>query len=156
MLPPSPPEPQPEPTKTEHQDPEQGAICRNTFQERLADAKNAIVAAQRYKTEYERVMPWFNEHCRLLSQTEIVVRRLNDPMSFVCDTNKGRPNGLDPKFLATHGTGPSAPAVFSDRSHDDYLCLKIDPIPLDLNDESLPNIAAIMCHESTRPNCHNK
>lgn len=155
-LPPAPPEPTPEPSKVERQNPGQEASCRETFRERLVDAKNAIAAAQRYKTEYERVMPWFEAHCRLLSQTEIVVRKLNDPAAFVCGTNKGRPKELDSKFLATHGTGPSAPAVFSNRSNDNYLCLKIDPIPLDLNDESLPNIATILCHESANPGCHNK
>jgi hypothetical protein len=65
--------------------------CASSWEERLADFRSAVPTWQRYNTDYERVMPWFDEHCRWLSDLEIAIRKIDDSAAFVCDTNKGRP-----------------------------------------------------------------
>ena len=76
--------------------------CAQSFPERLQDARDAIERAATEAQEYDKVMPWWNEHCRWLTDLEIAIRKIDDPNAFVCDTKKGRPKGLTSDFVLDH------------------------------------------------------
>lgn len=76
--------------------------CAESFPVRLADFRSAASQHQRYMAEYNRVMPWFDEHCRWLTELEIAIRKIDDPAAFVCDTQKGRPKGLTTQVALEH------------------------------------------------------
>lgn len=99
--------------------------CAASWPERAEDFRNGLIAAKRYKREYERAMPWFHEHCRVLSEIEIVVRKLDDEWSFVCDTQKGRPKGLTTEYVADHQSTPS-PTMFVEYLNNDAWCEPFD------------------------------
>lgn len=95
--------------------------CSESFPARLADFRQSVVAQQRYMREYERVMPWFDEHCRWLSELEIAIRKIDDPAAFVCDTRKGRPKGLTSEFALDH-QGPRTVENFVDDAAANTWC----------------------------------
>jgi hypothetical protein len=76
--------------------------CAESFPERLQDARDAVIRGQEEAAEYDRIMPWWNEHCRWLTDIEIAIRKLDDPNAFVCDTKKGRPKGLTSDLVLDH------------------------------------------------------
>lgn len=76
--------------------------CAESFPERLEDAQQAVVRQQKEAAVYDRVMPWFNEHCRWLTDLEIAIRKIDDANAFVCDTSKGRPKGLTADLVLDH------------------------------------------------------
>src|SRR4051794_39675383 len=80
------------------------AECRASYPERLADAQQAIAQQAGYMAEWERVMPWFEAHCRPLTDLERAIRKIDDPGAFVCDTKKGRPRELTTAFVAAHSS----------------------------------------------------
>lgn len=76
--------------------------CGETYAERLTDFRDGMDAVQVYRREYNRVMPWFREHCRFLEDYEIAIRRIDTAEAIVCDTKKGRPKGLTAEFALAH------------------------------------------------------
>ncbi len=76
--------------------------CAATFRDRLASMRETLVGYEQHNREHERLIPWFNEHCRFLTDLEIAIRKLDDENSFVCDTQKGRPKGLTSTAVIDH------------------------------------------------------
>jgi hypothetical protein len=109
---------------------EQATECRDTYAERLEDAKRAITATLAELRERKRVgadaaISWFDAHCRFLSKLEIVVRKLDDENAFVCDTAKGRPAALTGAFLLRYMNSPPA-GEFQARRAEDLACEPYD------------------------------
>jgi len=99
--------------------------CAESFPERLQDARDAIMRWQQEAAEYERIMPWWNEHCRWLSDLEIAIRKIDDANAFVCDTKKGRPKGLTADLVLDHQQRPTA-QNFQKHFQPSYLCESFD------------------------------
>lgn len=113
--------------------------CAASFRARLAETRAAIKAQAQYMKEYNRAMPWFNEHCRVLSPLEIAIRKLDDPNSFVCDTSKGRPAGLTTRFVIEHAS-PMTISGFQEHSADSMFCAALgDPVSLYLEPSPEPD-----------------
>lgn len=102
--------------------------CSASFNARLAEARAAIASKQAYDKELKK-MDWWSEHCRFLSPLEIGIRKLDDPNSFVCDTQKGRPPGLTTKFVLEHGVGLGY-EQWQTHSEENLACQSHDPISL--------------------------
>lgn len=99
--------------------------CAATFPERLADFRQGIVQHQQYMTVHDRIMPWWTEHCRWLTDREIAIRQIDDPNAFVCDTQKGRPKGLTSEMVLDYQS-PQDAAIFIDYSDEDRWCEAFD------------------------------
>lgn len=97
------------------------AVCAATWQERLADARQAVLANQAYMQVHRKYIPWFREHCRFLTEFEIAARKLDDPHAFVCDTQKGRPKGLTSE-IAVEYDSPTDPHVYQKHFMPDVFC----------------------------------
>lgn len=133
------------------------AACSASFSERLADARQAITAQRAYMAEYDRVMPWFEAHCRVLEEVEIVARRLDDPMSFVCDTRRGRPAGLTTRFIAEHSLPLDVP-TFQRRSPENTQCREADArdrVSLALHNAGPVEILEVMCFGVETEQCES-
>jgi hypothetical protein len=112
-------------TPPKWQDEANAETCAASWEERLADFRAAIPAQQRYMKAYNRVMPWFYEHCRWLSELEVAIRKLDDTASFVCDTKKGRPKELTSDFALEH-QGPEHASIFIEYFEANRLCQDFD------------------------------
>jgi len=136
------------------------ATCAESFPERLADFREGVVAQQRYMAEYNRVIPWFQEHCRWLSTREIAIRKLDDPAAFVCDTRRGRPKELSSEFALSHDS-PRDIATFIEHSEVNRWCGPFDRasrISLELAQAEQPEVEArivleVMCWHVESPKC---
>ncbi len=114
------------------------AACPASFPERLADAQRAIPLSRQLQAEAARVVPWFDAHCRFLSALERAIRKLDDDLSFVCDTTVGRPKGLTGKrYLELSGGGLSV-VDLQDRAVDSQRCAEVDPVSLDMHTPPVP------------------
>lgn len=107
------------------------ASCGLSYNERLADARSAIQRSWEYDSEvaaYRPALDWFEQHCRFLEWEEIVVRKLDDPDSFVCDTNKGRPKGLNAEQIQyfQHNGRELTVSVLVKWGHSNLLCREHD------------------------------
>lgn len=95
--------------------------CAESFPARLADAKQALVQFEAFHQDYQKAKPaleWFEAHCRFLEELERVVRKVNDPNAFVCDTQKGRPKELTAELVLNYSTIPNVGAFQADQHHD--------------------------------------
>lgn len=100
--------------------------CAASFPERLADFRQAIPAFEEYRADYDRVMPWFYEHCRWLTDLEIAIRKIDDAAAFVCDTRKGRPRGLTAEFALDHSYPVNSPVLFVEHREPNDWCSAFD------------------------------
>jgi hypothetical protein len=129
--------------------------CAASFPERHADAISAITLQSRYMAEWKRVMPWFDQNCRVLSELERAIRKIDDPAAFVCRTQKGRPKELTSQFVLDHSQ-PADIVIFQDRYHDDDVCELYDQAErtsLVLRDAPPGQVLAAYCYGSTSPKC---
>lgn len=130
--------------------------CESTYPARLADAKRAIHEHRMYEIEYARAMPWFFEHCRMLSSLERAIRKIDDPAAFVCDTKKGRPRELTTRYVATH-SAPLGLAIFMRYAHADDECeahdLAAGRPSLVIRDEAPAHLLEVLCWQSSTPRC---
>jgi hypothetical protein len=101
--------------------PDLAAQCSGSYPARLADARNAIAEHTRYMLERREVMPWFEQHCRFLSELERAIRKLDDPAAFVCESAKGRPKRLTTAFIAEHSQ-PVDVVILQEFFHADDVC----------------------------------
>lgn len=114
--------------------------CVASFPARISETRAAVTTQRAYMKEYSKAMPWFDAHCRLLSELEIAIRKLNDPASFVCDTAKGRPPALTPKFVREHAN-PASISDFQPSLEMNRMCAADDPVVLvDLDAPTPPTI----------------
>jgi len=112
--------------------------CAASFHARHVETRKATAAQSTYMAEYNRAMPWFNEHCRFLSELERVARKLDDPNAFVCDpAATGRPAGLTHAFVDAH-LAPAEIEQWQSSSAENIECAKVDPVSLDLRDPPEP------------------
>ncbi len=135
--------------------------CAQSWPARLADAKQAIVAAGRAQADKTAAtkLAWFDQHCRFLNPLEIAIRKLDDPNSFVCDTQKGRPAGLTSAFVLEHQG--LALGDFQELLADDRICEPFDAaerMSLVMNDSdvdaaSVGQRLAVICYGDDRPRC---
>jgi hypothetical protein len=136
--------------------PELPAECAASYPERLVDAQHAITEQAVYMAEWGRVMPWFDQHCRFLTELERAVRKIDDPAAFVCDTRKGRPAELTSTFVAEH-SGPADVVLFQEIVGDNDRCAPFDVAegrpPLVLRDPTPAQTLAVICYASARPSC---
>lgn len=95
--------------------------CAESYPERIADVRRARAEHAAYMAEHKRLAVWFNEHCRFLSELEIAIRKLDDELSFVCDTQKGRPKGLTGAAVAPYLV-PTTIVIHMEWSHSDVVC----------------------------------
>jgi hypothetical protein len=116
------------------------------WKQRAAMVRKAVALQLVHNREYRRAMPWFYRHCRFLTEQELEVRKANDPTTFVCDTMKGRPAGLTPKFVREH-RAPSRNVDLlklwdeEQRTHvvaTNKKCAAEDPLSLSWDDEPDP------------------
>jgi hypothetical protein len=138
------------------------AECAQSWPTRLADAKQALVAAGRAQADKVAAnkLAWFDQHCRFLNPLEIAIRKLNDPNSFVCDTQKGRPAGLTSSFVLDHQGGLALGDV-QELLADDRVCEPFDDaerMSLVMNDSntdaaSVGQRLAVLCYDDDRPKC---
>lgn len=88
--------------------------CSETFPARLKDAQHAVLKRDSFLDEYAKartVLEWFEAHCRFLTERELAARKLDDPLSFVCDAKaKGRPKNLTAELVMTYSTIPPTSA----------------------------------------------
>lgn len=136
--------------------PELPAECAASYPERLVDAQHAIAEQAAYMVEWRRVMPWFEQHCRFLTELERAVRKVDDPAAFVCDTNKGRPRELTSRYVAEH-SAPADVVLFQEIVGDNDRCAPYDvadgrPV-LVLRDPTPAQTLAVICYASSRPSC---
>lgn len=133
------------------------AQCSESFPARLADVKRAMVEHATYETEYARAMPWFYAHCRMLSELEIAVRKLDDQNAFVCDSAKGRPKGLTGPYVAEHSVRlgiPSFETVALRNLNDE--CAEHDArerVSLVLYEAPMARVLDVVCYQDERPSC---
>jgi hypothetical protein len=103
-------------------------------------------------------MAWFEAHCRFLTEIEIVVRKLDDLNSFVCDTTKGRPKGLTTQFVMENASPPTLDEMQDrDLRHEDYKCLEADtaarrPLALPATLTVIEK-QELLCYADERPLC---
>jgi hypothetical protein len=102
-------------------------------------------------------MPWFNAHCRVLEEIEIVARHLDDPWSFVCDTERGRPRELTPRFVEQHQALADV-HVFETHAAENDRCRAFDAterVALSLRGDEPRAIEEleVMCFQSERASC---
>jgi hypothetical protein len=116
------------------------------WKQRAAMGRKAVAIELVHNREYRRAMPWFYQHCRFLTEQELEVRKANDPTTFVCDTMRGRPAGLTPKFVREHRAPTRNVDVLKlwDEEHRTYVvatnqkCAAEDPLSLSWDDEPDP------------------
>lgn len=135
--------------------PKLAAECAASFPERHADAVSAISQHTTYMAEYKRVMPWFDQNCRHLTELERAIRKIDDPAAFVCRTQKGRPRELTSQFVLEHSQ-PADVVIFQDRFHDNDVCERYDAaarISLVLRDPPPERKLAVYCYQSTSAQC---
>lgn len=139
--------------------------CAETFPARLERARASLKAWSKENAEYKKYLAspegkaitFFTEHCRFLSQLEIAIRKLDDPMSFVCDPTAGKkPKALTTRLLAESGgnVGPSLHGT----EPENLKCQHEDPISLaitnDFEDrENFAKTGIVLCHEDPRKDC---
>jgi hypothetical protein len=139
--------------------------CEETFPARLAAAKADVKewfkeddAYRKYlRSPQGKAMTFFSEHCRFLSQLEIAIRKLDDPLSFVCDPHAGpKPKALTTRVIAESGgnVGPSIHGTDSSNAS----CSSEDPIDLAINSdfddkENGAKAYLIFCHGDPRKGC---
>lgn len=102
--------------------------CAASYPERLADAKHALSEWMAFMAEFQKVKPkieWFEAHCRFLEQLEIVVRKIDDPNAFVCNTSKGRPKDLTSELVMQYSTLPSVGA-YQNFGGENAACMERD------------------------------
>jgi hypothetical protein len=136
--------------------------CAASFPERLADAKRTYVEREKYEERFEKSgakakLEWFDAHCRLLSELEITVRKLDDPNAFVCDPKaKGRPKGLT-SFTELAALSPPPYSELQGFRNENYGCEESDEksrIKLVLHDQrSVVEMAELVCYQDERPMC---
>jgi hypothetical protein len=140
----------------------QASECAQSFPARLADARQAIVAASKATDEWKRIgaaakWEWFGEHCRFLSELENAIRKNDDPNAFVCDTTKGRPKGLTSKFLMTYPQDPPAVTDYEERAADDQTCAEYDTAErvalVFASPASSGQRLEVLCFNDDRPAC---
>lgn len=134
--------------------------CAETFPARLVDAQHAVIERDAWLAEYEKAKPaveWFEAHCRFLDELEIVVRKLDDPLSFVCDKKaKGRPKGLTAELVLTYSTVPTV-SSYQKQFGPDNTCAESDRATrlglVNLDDLTVTGKLELMCFQSERPSC---
>ncbi len=93
--------------------------CTDTREAREQDRLQAQRALDQYHADQDRVMPWFNQHCRLVEV--MVTRKVGDRFesnpepALRCDTDVGRPKGLTEQFVAEHQAAITTPETFYNR-----------------------------------------
>jgi hypothetical protein len=95
--------------------------CAASFDDRLTETAQAIPAARKHHAEYRRVMPWFYANCRILTELERAVRKLDDENAFVCKPAKGRPKELTQQFVDDH-LDDNTILDFQDHASEDMSC----------------------------------
>jgi hypothetical protein len=99
--------------------------CSETFPDRLKDAQNAVLERDAFLAEYAKARPaleWFEAHCRFLTELELAARKVDDPLTFVCDAKaKGRPKNLTAELVTTYSTIPPA-ASYQEHFGADVRC----------------------------------
>ena len=134
------------------------AWCATSFPERLRDARSAYAHVAAYMKEWQKGMPWFDEHCRYLSELEIAVRKLDDPNAFVCDPKaKGRPTILTAAYVASH-SNPIEVWQEQEYLRIDDLCEPHDvaaerPALAIRDSEDAERVLPVLCWEKTSPSC---
>ncbi len=134
--------------------------CATSFAGRLADAQLAVIERDAFIAQYEKVRPaldWFEANCRFLEDIEIVVRKLDDRASFVCDPKaKGRPKNLTAELVLTYSTMPTV-GSYQKHHGQNHRCAESDRaarIPLVvLDDLTVLEKMELMCFQSERPKC---
>lgn len=114
-----------EPPYSEYQ--ANAVTCAESFAERLQDARDAVIAKQEYDKVYYRIRPWFEAHCRWLTDLEIAIRKIDESPSFVCDTKKGRPKGLTAEVAVEHQDWLNI-ATFQKHARSDDVCAPYDKV----------------------------
>ena len=136
--------------------PELPAECAASYPERLVDAQHAITEQAAYMADWQRAMPWFEQHCRFLTELERAVRKVDDPAAFVCDTSKGRPRELTSRYVAER-SAPLDVVIFQEIVHDNDRCAPYDTAegrpPLVLREPTAAQTLAVLCYASSRPSC---
>jgi hypothetical protein len=101
---------------TQHQADPLRQQCRDTREERKQDRLQAQRTLDQYHADQDRVMPWFNQHCRIVEV--MVTRKVGDRFesnpepALRCDTDAGRPKGLTEQFVAEHQAAITTPETF--------------------------------------------
>lgn len=146
--------------------------CADTFPARLAAAKTEVIewfkadaAYRKYLRSPEgKALTFFNEHCRLLSPLEIAIRKLDDPLSFVCDPSAGpKPKALTTRLLVKNGGNMLNIDVDLSEHHtdtDNAECSTEDPIDLSVSNdfedkENSAKTYLVHCYEDPRKGCQD-
>jgi len=142
----------------------QDSACADTFAQRLQTvraqikewAREAAAQAAWERSPQGKAVAFFSQHCRFLSPLEIAIRKLDDPMSFVCDPSAGpKPKALTTKVLAESGnTG----LVLQGSGIENHACKTQDPVDLGVNSDmsdplNLVKITLVICHGDDRQDC---
>jgi hypothetical protein len=139
--------------------------CEETFPARLAAAKADVNAWFKEDDAYQKylrspqgkAMTFFSEHCRFLNQLEIAIRKLDDPLSFVCDPHAGpKPKALTTRLIAETGGNVGTSLHGTDSSNAQ--CSSEDPIDLSFssdfeNKESSAKAYLVFCYDDPREAC---
>jgi hypothetical protein len=114
------------------------AQCGTSFQVRLVEAQQAILAQEAYMRAYDRVMPWYKANCGLLPEIDRIVHNVKDKYAFTCDSRvRGRPAELSIKFLTEH-QAPLPVSAFQAHAAENAQCAAQDPVSLDLSEPPEP------------------
>jgi len=142
--------------------------CADTFPDRLREVKAQVQEWRNESKAYEKAksspeykaMEFFANHCRILTELERAVRKLDDPLSFVCDPSAGKkPKALTTKLVAeSGGTVELEGPPIHGTSLLDHECSDEDPVDLGLSsDFSDPENAAkstlVRCYEDSNAAC---
>jgi hypothetical protein len=139
--------------------------CEETFPTRLEAAKTDVKAWLKENDAYQKLLhspqgkaiTFFSEHCRFLSKLEIAIRKLDDPLSFVCDPQAGpKPRALTTHLIAE--TGGSIGTILRGTDSSNAQCSSEDPIDLsvssDFDDkENSAKVYLIFCYDDPREGC---
>lgn len=142
--------------------------CQATFPARLAEAQQAIMQwdAQRKAEDGRAKSPqgkreaqlveFFSEHCRFLEEIEIIVRKLDDRNSFVCDAPK--PKGMTSKLMVELMSVHPGVQDTGEHAYENVVCRDADPVSLAIssdNDDPANNarVALVQCYENDSKVC---
>lgn len=107
----------------------QSETCAETFPQRLADAKRAVVEYDAQLEAYEKARPaleWFEAHCRFLTPREVAARKLDDANAFVCDPRaKARPSNLTSELVLQFSTVPTI-GTYQEHHGENHRCVEAD------------------------------
>jgi len=136
------------------------ATCAASYPERIAGVKQAIIEWDAYtkeRSKHLKALDFFDAHCRFLTELEVAIRKLNDPNTIVCKTEKGRPKDVTAEVITGYHLAASPQSFVEEHGFENHRCAAYDAaerlalvLPEDLN---IGEQQELLCWGRDTPSC---